>query len=95
MMVVAVTLLSVSALSYLFALGLVWMADKHGGTLVIESKAVATPINLFLHLEYRPQDRSEVSADKAESVPPSGSPIESPGNVSPSDTDSQIGGDEN
>lgn len=58
--VVAVTLLSMAVLFCLLTWGLIRIVSRDRGTLVIESKAVATLFKWFIHVEYQSSDRSSL-----------------------------------
>jgi hypothetical protein len=98
--VVAVTLLSMMVLLCLLAWGLIRIVSKDRGTLVIESKAVATLFQWFFHVEYRPPDRSGVTPEtvdrplsSVDSLPSVESPTKSPNDASVNDAEVGNGGD--
>jgi beta-lactam-binding protein with PASTA domain len=94
MMVVA-ALLSVLSLLSLLALGLIWMTIRHGGSIVIESKTVATLFKQILRIEYRPQDRSSPATGNVVENPPSaGNSIEPSSDASAPGAEPRIGGDQ-
>jgi hypothetical protein len=77
MLIVAVTLLSMTALLSLLAWGLIRMVIKSRGTLVIDSKAVAILFKLGFHVEYRCPDQSALHPETYDQVV-SGEPAVNP-----------------
>jgi hypothetical protein len=92
-MIVAVTLLAILALLSLLALGLIGMAIKSSGKLVIDSITVAIPPKVSFHVEYRPPDHSYPPVQSLERPLTQKGASESPGNASTSDAGPRIGGD--
>jgi len=68
-MVVAVTLSSMMVLLCLLTWGLIRECSKKGATLIIESKAVATLFNWFIHVEYRPPGQAIQAPESVDQSP--------------------------
>ena len=93
-MIVAVILLAILALLGLLALGLIGMAIKSSGMLVIDSTTVAIPPKVIFRVEYHPQGRPPTSIEGAQSPPRQKCASEPPGNASTLDVASPESGGE-